>query len=389
MKITQAVELVNDSIRETIGEESIITENYDNIVDVGSTLSELSGHEKDAWVKSLVNRITKVIFDDRPYSGTAPSVKMDSIEYGSIVQKIRTEIPAVSVNEDWTLEDGQTYPGNKFYGTKAHEKFFNEMATFEIDKSITDLQIRQSFTNANQVGSFVNMIYNSINMTETIALDGLIRSTISNFIAETLYDLDSTGNYAGKSGVRAINALKLYNDAFPDANLQVNDDWLHNADFLRFAAMIWDMQVKKLESPVTYFNLGGTLKHTPRDRMHVITLDQFAKATDVYLEADTYHKELVSMPMSETISYWQAPGKEFSFEDCSSIDVITSKTLHEVKATNILGVMFDHEALGVWDEDRRVRTEYVPKAEFTNYFYKYDYRYFNDFDENFVVLFVA
>lgn len=57
--------------------------------------------------------------------------------------------------------------------------------------------------------------------------------------------------------------------------------------------------------------------------------------------------------------------------------------------TGILGVMFDRDALGVSNLNRRVTTNYNPKAEFYTNFYKFEAGYFNDMNENFVVFFVA
>ena len=51
--------------------------------------------------------------------------------------------------------------------------------------------------------------------------------------------------------------------------------------------------------------------------------------------------------------------------------------------------MFDRDALGVTNLDRRVTTNYNPKAEFYTNWYKMDAGYFNDTNENFVVFFVA
>ena len=55
----------------------------------------------------------------------------------------------------------------------------------------------------------------------------------------------------------------------------------------------------------------------------------------------------------------------------------------------VLGVIFDRDALGVMNNNQRVTTQWNAKAEFTNYFYKKDARYFNDLNENFVFFYVA
>ena len=60
----------------------------------------------------------------------------------------------------------------------------------------------------------------------------------------------------------------------------------------------------------------------------------------------------------------------------------------DVQAGGILAVMFDRDALGVTNLDRRVTTAYNPRGEFFTNFYKFDAGYFNDLNENFVVFYV-
>ena len=85
---------------------------------------------------------------------------------------------------------------------------------------------------------------------------------------------------------------------------------------------------------------------------------------------------------------WQATGKDYAFEDVSKIDVTSASGAH-VSVSGVLGVMFDRDALGVTNLDKRVTTNYNAKAEFFNNYYKFDAGYFNDTNENFVVFFIA
>ena len=209
---------------------------------------------------------------------------------------------------------------------------------------------------------------------------------INNMIAETIHSDYPSAPYNTKSGIKAVNLLYLYNTQFPDANLTASD-CLTNPDFLKFASYTMGVYSDRLTVLSNKFNIGGRNRFTPKDMLHFVVLSDFAKATDSYLNSITYHNEFVKLPKAETIPYWQAPD-DYSFEKISTINVKTSEG-NTVTTSGILGVMFDHDALGVTNEDRRVTTHYNAKAEFTNYFYKVDSNYFNDFNENMVVFFVA
>lgn len=384
MEVKQIYELVNSVTKEVLGKEDLVKEDLSGIVDVGTEV--FNANAMDNYVKSLVNHIGKVIFVARTYKGGAPKVLMDSWEFGSIVEKIQADIPEATENESWKLENGTSYDPNIFYQPKVSAKFFNSRTTYEIPMSFTEKQVRESFDNPQQLNSFISMLYNAVEKSMTIKIDSLIMRTLNNMIGETLHAEYSDGKYSESSGVRAINLLKLYND---ETGLSLTkDSALINEDFLRFASYNIALYVDRLKVMSTLFNVGGKERFTDKEQLHIVLLSDFAKASDVYLSSSTYHKELVSLPNYETIPYWQGSGKKYGFDDISKISLTTSSG-NDVLATGIIGVMFDHDALGVTNEDRRVTTNYNPKAEFFSNWYKFDCGYFNDMNENMIVFFIA
>ena len=382
MEIKQVYNLVNDSLKEVLGKENVLLEDLSNVVDSGEELFNAGAVDK--YVKSLVNHIGKVIFVDRTYKGSAPSVLMDAWEFGSVVEKISMDLPDSEENESWELEDRTSYDTNIFYKPKVTAKFFNKKVTFEIPISITDLQVKQSFSNATQLNSFLSMIYNKVEQKMTLDLDGLVKKTIVNFIAETIYD--GVGTTYTNTSTRAVNLLKLYNDSHA-GNTLTQANCLESADFIKFATRIINLYKDRMSEMSSLFNMGGTAKFTPDDMLHIVMLSDFTSSAVAYLESDTYHNELVRLPRYEKVSYWQGSGENYEFSQTSKINVNTSEN-HTINVDGILGVMFDRDALGVSNLDRRTTSHYVEKAEFTNNWYKMDAGYFNDFNENFVVFYV-
>ena len=119
MEINQVYEFVNAATEESIGESALVQEDLSNVVDVGTAI--FNANAFDAFVRSLVNHIGRVIFVNRPYRGSAPSVLMDEWEYGSVVEKISSEMPDAVETEDWQLEDGASYDPNVFHQPKAED----------------------------------------------------------------------------------------------------------------------------------------------------------------------------------------------------------------------------------------------------------------------------
>ena len=388
MDIKQVFQVVNNATSQALGKEGILKEDLSNVVDVGNEV--INAEAVDNYVKSLVNHIGRVVFDNRAYSTSIPSVMMDSWEFGSVLEKITADIPVAHENDTWALEDGKEYKQDTFYQPSVSAKFFNSKTTFEVPVSFTELQVKQSFSNAEQLNGFISMIENAVAKSLTIKLDALIMRTVNNMTAETLVaDLeDAKGalNLA-QTGKKAINLLALYNAQAETAITK--EKALRTPEFIRFASYLINLYADRVTKISTVFNVGGKERFTPVEDLNVVLLSDFASASKVYLESDTYNNDLVKLPNAETVPYWQGSGQGYALEDVSKISVKTSAEGKHVTTDGILGVMFDKFALGVTNLDQRVTTHYNAKAEFYNNFYKSDAGFFNDLNENFLVFFIA
>ena len=388
MKVTQLHELVNTTTSEILGESGVVLEDLSNVVDIGKEI--VNSDNVDNYVKKLVNHIGKVVFKNRLYAGGVPSVLMDSWEYGSILEKVTADMPTATENESWKLENGVDYSPDVFYQPTVEAKFFNSKVTFEIPLSFTERQVKESFSSKEQLNGFISMLTTSVENAMTVKLDALIMRTINNMTAETLANelmgedsIDTTS-----TTVKAVNLLTLFNEGKEAGQQVTKANALSNPDFIRFATYQIGLYSDRMSKISTLFNVGGKERFTPKDLQHIVLLSDFAKSAETYLTADLQNKEYVSLPKHDSVPYWQGSGENYSVDEISSINVKTSSG-STVNVSGILGVMFDRDALGVTNLDRRVTTNYNPKAEFYTNFYKFDSGYYNDLNENFVVFFIG
>lgn len=395
MTVNQIYTLMNTVTGEILGKSDIVAEDLSNVVDIGKEL--FSNTDVDNYVKSLVNHIGKVIFVNRPYAGNVPSMIMDAWEFGSVLEKIQADMPAATENKSWELTDGQSYDPNVFYQPKVSAKFFNSRVTFEVPMSFTEKQVKDSFSSASQLNGFISMIYNAVDKAMTVKIDALIMRTIDNMIGQTLhaeFPAVNDGNYSASTGIKAVNLLKLFNDHRKAQGIDLvltAEECITDPDFIRFASYTMGVTADRMTKMSTLFNVGKKERFTPADALRVVMLSDFQKAAKTYLYSDTRHNELVTLPDAETVPYWQGSGQDYSFANVSDIHVNIADGAGdtvEIVASGILAVMYDKDAMGVCNSDRRVTTNYNAKAEFYNNFYKYDASYFNDLNENFVVFFV-
>lgn len=390
MEMNQVATFTNTVVQEVLGGTAVVQEDLTNVVDIGNEI--FNSDAFDTYVKTLINHIGKVVFVNRPYSGSAPSVLMDGWEYGSILEKISSEMPVATENPSWELTDGKSYDPNIFKQPKASAKFFNKRTTFEIDRSITERQVKQSFSSGQQLNAFISMLQNETEKSLTVRMDSLIMRTINNMIVETVKaDYADPSDLTKASGVKAVNLLYLYNQRF--TKVLTADQAITDPEFIRYAAFQIGLYSDRMTRMSTLFNIGKKQRFTPYDIQHTIYLSEFIRAADVYLQSDTFHDIYTKMKAGETVPYWQGSGTDYNFASTSKINAIPSSSEDSGKTpivvNGVLAVIFDRDALGVSNLDRRVTTQYNAKAEFTNYFYKHDAGYFNDLNENFVVFFVA
>lgn len=375
MKVTQLHTIVNAVTKEILGETAIVNEDLSNIVDTGKLIID-SENGLDNYVRKLVNHIGKVVFVNRAYAGGVPSVVMDSWEFGSILEKIGTIIPEAEENDSWKLKDGETYSQDVFHQPKVEAKFFNSKTTFEVPMSFTERQVKESFSSAEQLNGFVSMIVTSIENSMTVKLDALIMRTINNMTAETMLGGDSP---------RAVNLLALYNAQAQTPLTSAKA--LTSNDFVRFATYQIALISDRMSKISTLFNSEKKPRFTPSDMLRTVLLSDFSKSSEILMSATTENPDRVKLPSHDSVPYWQGSGENYSFDDVSMIDVKTSSG-KMFKQSGIIGVMFDRDAVGVTNLDRRVTTNYNAKAEFFNNYYKMDAGYYNDLAENFVVFYI-
>jgi hypothetical protein len=403
MQVTQLYTLINNVTKEILGETAVVNEDLSNVVDIGKAVFDATS--VDNYVKKLVNHIGKVVFQNRAYAGGVPSVLMDSWEFGSVLQKVSMSLPEATENESWKLVDGQEYKQDVFTAPEIEAKFYNSKVTFEIPMSFTELQVKESFSSREQLNGFVSMITTGVENSMTVKLDALIMRAINNMTGETLVNGIGSGTAGAKvldftkTSGKAVNLLKLYNDQAATADKVTYATALTNYHFIKFATYTIGIYADRMTKISKLFNIGAKERFTPADMRRCVLLSDFAKAAVTYLQADIQSPDMVALPAHDPVPYWQGSGTDYALGSIGIIDVKTAsgETVKvpaegagvSKKNAAIIGVMFDRDAVGVSNLDRRTTTAYNAKAEFYNNWYKMDAGYYNDLNENFVVFFIG
>ena len=381
MKIEQAYEFVNDATKEILGEQAIDpTQDLSKIVDIGKALEDAQG--VDAYVRAIANRIGRMLFVTRAYKGILPKVLKSSWEFGSIVGKLQAELMEAKENEAWELQQGASYDPYVVNLPVVSAKFWNQLATFELDITLPEDQVKQSFASADEQMKFLAMLETMVNNSMELKIDALTRAALVNYIGALVA--------SGNATPRCVKLLSDYNTiAGTSLNAQ---QALINDDFLRYACAVILEYKERLAEYSTLFNEGGKARHTPAELLHVVMHTTFATRMKTHLGSTTYHKDLVELPLYEEVAFWQGSGTGFALADTSKVAGKITKadgTTADVEQAYVVGFMFDNDALGILQPERKVKSIYNPKGEFYNQFHKWNSRQFNDFNENGVVFLLA
>lgn len=402
MKVEQIASILNDLNDAMVGADTTFADDLSNIVDAGKSVLDYTGENNDNYenyIRKLIDRVGKVIFVDRAYRSQAPNILKDSWEYGSILMKVRVELMDNKDNVTWQLGDipngtglsnDQDAQGNPITPSRldpfvlnkptAQAKFYNKRVTYEIPITLADYQLRSAFTSASEMARFIATIENRIRVKKTLDVDALIMATIRNLAGYKI----ATG--------KAINLLPLYNATVPAASaIQAADFWT-NPDAIRFANKTISLYKKYMAAASTLFNESDYVTFTPEDRLKAVFLAEYVKDAEVYLYADTFHNEYDKLDGYSEIGFWQGTSTDGSLESRSKIfGTFVSDDEKTVTGgvDGVIAALFDEEAAVVCCEHDRTTSQRNGRAEYVNYFYKYDCGIINDMQENCVIFYIS
>lgn len=400
MLVNQISTMLNELGEAMVGLDVTFAEDLSNIVDAGKQILDFTGDNNenyDRFMKKMIDRVGRAMYVDRPYTSQAPNILKDSWAYGSILMKVRAELMDAQDNSTWQLGDiangtglsnDQDSLGNPIIPSRldpfvlnkpnVSAKFYNKRVTYEVPITLVDYQLREAFTSAAEMSRFIAMIENRIRVKRTLSTDALVMATIRNLAGVKL----ATG--------KAINLLPLYNATI--ATPITADDFWTNPDAIRFANKTISLNAKYMEGASTLYNEGDYVTFTPSDRLKAVFLAEFVKDAEVYLYSDTFHNEYDKLEGYSEVAYWQGSSTDGSLSARSSIMgsfITNDEKIVSGAADGVIAVLFDDEAAAVCCENDRTTSQRNGRAEYINYFYKWDALYMNDLEENCIVFYVS
>lgn len=385
MLVKQISNIVNDSVKEALGKvEGVTTLDSSDIVSMGKALA--SHDLYDMFFKSLTNRIAKTVYFVRTYEGSKRSVLRDEHEFGAFIQKVYTEMPDAVDNATWNEGGTKTFTQASPYDVNAtigvSSLIFGGKGTWTIEIVRPIEQIKSAFLDNASMMRFIDSIYIAIQNSFKLEEERLTALAVNTSMASCL------------SGGVSRNLLAEYNAKHTDSPLTV-ESALENADFLKFASKEINLTVKNMAVLSTAFNKAKYTTFTSKENLVVEMLNHFASASDMYLQADTFHNELTKLPNFENVPFWQSSGNKFDFTTCSSIDITNKQLISDgnetgnVKQSGIICFIHDTENVACYFGNRRTWDLPNPRSEVIVHGEKAEKGYSVDDHANAVVFYMA
>ena len=380
MSFEDASAILNNIRQQVTGQASIAPVNTAEFVSVGTTLLQ-SGY--DPVLNSIMQMVTKTIFSIRPYTRKFGGIKVDSEMWGSIVRKLAVADKPFEANEEFDLVDGQSIDHYKVSKPDVLELKFYGAEDFAKHYTVFKDQLNNAFNSVGEFSRFMSMIVQNVSDMIEQNFESIARMIIANYVG---------GKKVANNGV--VHLLSEYNSetglsltnvtVFAPSNFGDFMKWV----YARIATLTSLMTERSTEFQI---NVSGKpiTRHTPYEYQKVYLYAKLLNDMNARVLADTFHYDFIEYADVEAVNYWQ------SIETPMSIDVTPNylgtdglvKTGEEQNITNLVGVIFDREALGYTVMNEwSATTPLNASGGYWNTFYHFLMKWWVDYSEKGIIL---
>lgn len=384
----QSAAFLEDMYKEAMGGEATI-----NVVDtgtfttVGTTLLQLGYDPVCAAISQVLD---KSIYSVRPYSMRFRAINVDESKWGAVTRKINyLDSDLDSQDNRLALEDGQSIDMFKVKKPKVLQTNFYGATQYSDHITIFKDQLDSAMKDAGEFGRFMAGVMQNIADKLTSIAEGEARGVLINFMTgKTLCDSDNV-----------INVLQKYYD---ETGVELSPATMYNetnyAPFVRwFYSFVNDLTDFMADRSFDYHaNLEGKEipRHTSPQFMRAYMSGTVVNKTASEVLATVFNPEKLKMIEFEKVTYWQNRKDPYtvkatpSYFDTSTGEV--AEASEAVTISNIIGVIFDEEALGMTRRSTwTASSPFNADGGYTNIFYHFTQTTWNDFTENGVVLYAG
>ena len=367
MTTDQIYTLVNEVNAEAFGTNALTAVDTSSLIALGNTVLS-SSTNTEAFLNTLAQRIGRTILRFRDYRNKLGDMVLNDFEYGVILQKIKVVMPQAEPDDMYALTDGQSIDHYTVAKPVVDQKLFVTRTPYQFHITIQRETLKEAFLNESSMGSFIGIVFGEVRNALEVSLENLSRVTLATAIAEC----DNT--------TRTRNLVTEYNGLFGTSLTAVTATV--DEDFLRYAIKVINTTIDAMQDMSTIFNDASFETFTPKEDIRCKILGVFNRSLQTAVEYAAFHDQFVRPDIDfTTLNYWQAA------QSPSSINIVRPSDSTTVAVDNVIALIHDRDAMGVYKIDEDVLTTPVNAAGayYNTYWHEKQLR-FIDLSENIYVL---
>ena len=364
MTTNQIYTLVNTVAATSTGHSAITVVDDSTLIALGNVVLSSSSNTED-FLNTLVQRIGRTIMDFRAYRNKLSDMVIDDFEYGKILQKVKVKMPEAIADPSYGLTDGVSVDPWVVHKPDVIQKLFVQRTPYMFALSISRQNLKEAFLSARAMDAFISAVMGEMRNAMELSLENLGFITIANMIAE--------------NASREIQLVTEFNN--DNGTSLTAASCLYDKDFLAYAIRRINETFDGMQYMSELYNDGTVARFTPREDIRVKLLSKFVRAAETVVQYEAFNEELVSIDNAYLkVAYWQAS------QDPDEINVkLASDNSTTVNMTNIVAVVHDRDALGLYQIEEEINTTPLnPAGRYYTTYLHAQQLWFNDLSENFV-----
>lgn len=361
MDTTQIYSIVNEVCKETMGTDEIDVIDTNSLVALGNTILSSSSNT-EAFLNTLVQRIGKTIISYRPYTSQLTLLDVGDMEFGQIMQKVKTDMPTAVEDPTYSLVEGESIDMYTVHKPTTHQKLFVKRTPVMYSITTQRKTLKESFTSAEALGSYVASVFGEVRNAIELGQENLGRLTMANYMANA-------------SSNQVIDLVTEYNTKFSE-DVPTGDAALMDNAFDRWAISRIKNLSTKMQTMSTLYNDGTEQRHSPFEYQRFTYLVDFMTALETQVNYAAFNDQYVKLATGIAVPYWQAAQSQYDIK-------VTDEDGETKELTNVVAFIHDRDALGTYrKEEEALTTPVNSKGRYYNTDWHVDNLYFNDMSEN-------
>lgn len=381
LTIEQTSAVLNDVLAQVTGSKVIGTVTPENFVSVATTVLK---QDYDITLKAISQVLSRTIFSVRPYTRKFKGLEADSIRYGNHVRKLNLSDLPFEDDQRYTLEDNVSVDMYKVRKPKVLQVNMYGQETFQTHYTVFRDQLDVAFSSMEEFGRFLAMVAQNLSDTIEQAHESLARATVANFI---------NGKVKGDTP-NVIKLVTVYNDMTgaaltPDTVKQPQNfvpfvKWMYG--YLSTISSLLTERTVKYHINVTDHEIA---RHTPSSMQSLYLYSPELNNIRTSVLSDVFNPDFLKLAYTEQVNFWQSIDTPMGINNKPEYllpDGTTKVEEEAVVTSNVFGLMCDVEAMGYTVVNQwTATTPFNAAGGYSNIYFHFTDRYWNDFTENAVV----